>query len=144
MPTYTEKRRLPYSAEQMFVLAADVEAYPQFLPWCTATRIKRREGETIYADMVIGFKIFREKFTTKAVFDKPSRIDVEYLDGPFKYLKSHWEFEPDGEGACEVDFHIDFEFRSVMLQKLIGKVFDEAVHRMVDAFQKRAESLYKS
>jgi len=143
MPTYSEKRRLPYSADQMFTLAADVEAYPQFLPWCTATRIKRREGNTIYADMVIGFKVFREKFTTKAVFDEPRRIDVEYLDGPFKYLRSHWEFEPDGEGGCEVDFHIDFEFRSIMLQKLIGKVFDEAVHRMVDAFQKRAEALYK-
>lgn len=144
MPTYTEKRRLPYSAEQMFTLAADVEAYPQFLPWCTATRIKRREGDTIYADMVIGFKVFREKFTTKAVFDKPHKIDVTYLDGPFKYLQSHWVFDDVEGGGCDVDFHIDFEFRSIMLQKLIGKVFDEAVHRMVDAFQKRAEALYKA
>ncbi len=144
MPTYTEKRRVPYTPEQMFTLAADVEAYPQFLPWCTATRIKRREGDTIYADMVIGFKVFREKFTTRAVFNAPNKIDVTYLDGPFKYLQSHWVFEPDGEGGCEVDFHIDFEFRSIMLQKLIGKVFDEAVHRMVDAFQRRAEVLYKT
>ena len=143
MPTYTEKRHVNFSAEQMFDLAADVEKYPEYLPWCTATRITKREEDRIQADMVIGFKMFREKFTTKAHFDRPRKIDVSYHNGPFKYLISHWVFEPVDEKSCTIDFHIDFEFRSALLQKLIGKVFNEAVHRMIMSFEKRARHLYR-
>ncbi len=143
MPTYSEKKTVPFTVEQMFDLAADVEAYPQFLPWCVATRIKKREGDTIHADMVIGFQIFREKFSTQAVLNRPNKIDVTYHNGPFKYLESHWKFNEIEQGNCEIDFHIDFEFRSPMLQKLIGRVFGEAVHRMVASFEKRAKQLYR-
>jgi len=150
MPTHAEKRVLPYTSEQMFDLVADIEKYPEFLPWCVATRIREREGEegqeTLISDMVIGFKVFREKFTTKVVCDKPGRIDVSYFDGPFKYLNNHWIFEPvsgdGGDGACEIDFYVDFEFHSKIIQAAIGAVFNEAVRRMISAFEKRADDLY--
>jgi coenzyme Q-binding protein COQ10 len=146
MPTHAEKRRLPHTSQQMFDLVADVEKYPEFLPWCVATRIRTREqndgGETITADMVIGYKVFRERFTSKVVLDAPGmRIDVAYSEGPFRYLNNHWVFEEDGDGTI-VDFYVDFEFRSRLLQKLIGAVFNEAVKIMVHAFKKRALKIY--
>jgi coenzyme Q-binding protein COQ10 len=149
MPTHAEKRTMPYSAEQMFALIADVDKYPEFLPWCAAARIRTRDplpdggGEVIDADLVISFKVFRERFVSRVMLRPESRIiDVEYLDGPFKYLRNHWEFVPKGETACEVDFFVDFEFRSAILQKLIGLVFNEAMQRIVSAFERRAEALY--
>ncbi len=148
MPTHAEKRRLPHSPQQMFDLVSDVEKYPEFLPWCVATRIRAREqndnGETITADMVIGYKMFRERFTSKVVLDRPGmRIDVAYSEGPFRYLNNHWVFEEDGDGTI-VDFYVDFEFRSRLLQKLIGAAFNEAVKIMVYAFDKRALKIYIS
>ena len=147
MPTHAEKRRLPHSPQQMFDLVSDVEKYPEFLPWCVATRIRAREqhdnGETITADMVIGYKMFRERFTSKVVLDRPGmRIDVAYSEGPFKYLNNHWLFEPHGDGQCLIDFFVDFEFRSRLMQKAIGAVFNEAVQRMISSFEKRAAVLY--
>ncbi|NQU59556.1 MAG: type II toxin-antitoxin system RatA family toxin [Rhodospirillales bacterium] len=146
MPTHAEKRVLPHTPEQMFDLVADIEKYPEFLPWCVATRIRERQGEkgkeTLISDMVIGFKIFREKFTSKVVCDRPRRVDVSYYDGPFKYLNNHWLFAPHGEGKCEIDFFVDFEFKSKLLQKAIGVVFGEAVKLMISAFEKRANALY--
>ena len=143
MPTHAEKRRLPYPPEQVFDLVADVERYPQFLPWCLACRIRRWEGPTHFvADLVIGFKMIRERFTSRVAIERPRRIDVTYHDGPFRYLTNHWTFEPDGQGGCIIDFYIDFEFRSRMLQKVIGPLFNEAVQRMVNAFEKRANALY--
>ena len=148
MPTHAEKRVLPYTPEQLFDLVADIEKYPEFLPWCVATRIRERKGEpgseTLISDMVIGFKMFREKFTSKVVCDKPRRIDVTYTEGPFKYLNNHWVFEPAGEGKCEIDFFVDFEFKSKLFQKAIGVVFNEAVKKMISAFEKRADTLYGS
>ena len=146
MPTHAEKKHLPYAPEQMFELVLDVEKYPEFLPWCVATRIRSREsgedGDTIVADMVIGYKMFRERFTSKVILNRPGlRIDVAYSEGPFKYLNNHWVFEKDGEGTI-VDFYVDFEFRSRILQKLIGSVFNEAVKIMVYAFEKRAKNTY--
>lgn len=141
MPTHAERRRLPYRADQMFALVADIERYPQFLPWCVGARIRRREGDVVYADLVIGFRMIRERFTSKVVLSAPGRIDVEYAEGPFRYLRNHWVFTPAGDG-CEVDFFVDFEFRNVVLQKLIGVVFTEAVRRMVAAFETRARQLY--
>jgi coenzyme Q-binding protein COQ10 len=142
MPTHAEKRRLPHTPEQMFDLVSDVEKYPEFLPWCVATRIRSRDGDTITADMVIGYKMFRERFTSKVVLDRPGmRIDVAYSEGPFKYLNNHWLFIEDGKGVI-VDFYVDFEFRSRLLQKLIGAVFNEAVKIMVHTFEKRAQNIF--
>ena len=141
MPTHAEQRISPHTSEQMFDLVADVAKYPEFLPWCMATRIRSADEKTVVADMVIGFKMFREKYTSRVLLERPTRIDVEYTEGPFKYLNNHWVFTPHGDG-CEIDFFVDFEFRSKLLQKLIGTVFNEAVQRMVNAFEKRADVLY--
>lgn len=143
MPTHAEKRPLPYTPGQLFDLVAGVEKYPEFLPWCIATRVRKREENLIVTDMVIGFKMFRERFTSRVHLDRPAlRIDVEYADGPFKFLANHWVFEPDGRGGTVIDFYVDFEFRSKILEKAIGVVFNEAVGRMVGAFEKRAKQLY--
>ena len=125
----------------MFDLVADIEKYPEFLPWCVGTRIRSREGSLVVADMIIGYKMFRESFTSRVTLSKPDRIDVEYSDGPFKYLHNHWIFEPDGKGTC-IDFFVDFEFKSRILQAMIGVVFGEAVRIMVNAFERRAETVY--
>ena len=142
MPTHAEKRNLPYTPEELYALVADMEKYPEFLPWCIGLRVRKREGDTITADMIIGFKMFREKFTTRVILDPPNRINVEYLNGPFKYLNNHWIFNPVGENACEIDFYVDFEFRSKLLQKAIGVVFNEAVKKMINAFEARAKEIY--
>jgi len=126
----------------MFDLVADVGAYPQFLPWCVAARVKSKSDVEIVADLIIGFKMVRERFTSKVTLNTPSRIDVTYVDGPFQYLNNHWKFSPTEDGGCQIDFHVDFEFRSKMLQRLIGVLFNEAVRRMVAAFEARAVSLY--
>ena len=146
MPTHSEKRIMPYTAQQMYDLIADVDAYPQFLPWCSAVRINKRKvednTETIEADMVISFKVFRERFCSRVTLrSEVQKIDVEYLDGPFKYLNNHWAFV-DCEGGCEVDFFVDFEFKSKILQTIIGVVFGEAMQRIVGAFETRAKALY--
>lgn len=142
MPTHAEKKVLPYTPEQMYALVADVEKYPEFLPWCLAARIRRREGNVMFADLVIGFKMVRERFTSRVELNEPERrIDVQYTDGPFQYLNNHWIFSEHEKGCC-VDFFVDFEFRSKMLQKIMGLLFNEAVRRMVQAFETRADQLY--
>lgn len=142
MPTHAAKRKMPYRREQMFELVADVERYPEFLPWCVACRIKHHESPELFtADLMIGFRMFRERFTSRVHLHRPDRIDVSYQDGPFRYLDNHWVFEDLGE-QCAIDFFIDFEFKSRTLQKLIGGLFNEAVQRMVSAFETRAATLY--
>ena len=130
MPKHSETKRLPYSARQMFDLVADVESYPKFLPWNSAARIRSRRvieaGEVIEADLVISFKVFRERFSSRVtLWPEALTIDTEYLDGPFRYLKSGWSFR-EVTGGCEVSFHVDFEFRNAILQSIIGSVFNEA------------------
>ena len=143
MPTHAEKRVVPYTCEQMFALVADVERYPEFLPWCLACRIRQRlRPDQFVADLMVGFKMFREKFTSEVTLSNPDRVDVAYRNGPFRYLNNHWIFIPDSAGGCVIDFYIDFEFHSKALQALIGKLFNEAVQRMVNAFEKRAGQLY--
>ena len=147
MPTHTEKRIMPYTAKQMYDLVADVETYPDFLPWCAATRIRKvtKDGHKaiIEADLIIAFKVFRERFGSRVTLKAEKfSIDVEYLDGPFKYLNNHWIFR-DVDGGCEADFFVDFEFKSRVLQALIGVVFNEAMQRIVKAFEMRADDLYK-
>ncbi len=147
MPTHAEKRKMPYTAQQMYDLVADVSAYPKFLPWTAAARIRTRypieDGEILEADLVISFKLFRERFGSRVTL-KPADycIDVEYLDGPFKYLNNHWKFTPCTDGGCEADFFVDFEFKSAVLQAVIGVVFNEAMQRIVRAFENRAAQLY--
>ena len=142
MPTHAEKRHVPHSPQEMFALVADIEKYPEFLPWCVGTRVRSNDGEVVLADMVIGYKMFRENFTSEVRLSRPDRIDVAYMDGPFKYLNNHWIFLRELDGTCTVDFYVDFEFRSKFLQKMIGTVFNEAVKIMVHAFEKRADSIY--
>ena len=142
MPTHAERRRLPYRAEQLFDLVADVERYPEFLPWCLGARIRERSNNTITADLLIGFKMVRERFTSRVILEPPGVIDVSYAEGPFRYLTNHWSFEPQPDGGCIIDFYVDFEFRSRMLQKIIEVLFNEAVKRMVSAFETRARKLY--
>ena len=141
MPTHHETRFLPQTAEQLFDLVSDVDDYPNFLPWCVALRVTSRNDNEIRADMVVGFKMLREKFTSRVTLTPKERIDVEYLDGPFRYLENRWLFI-DKDGGCEIDFFIDFEFQSRLLRKIMEPLFHEAVRRMVRAFEKRATERY--
>ena len=146
MPRHSETRALPYTPRQMYDLVADVKRYPEFLPWTAAARIRSREGgpegEVMLADLVISFKVFRESFGSKVtLWPSENRIQTEYLDGPFRHLESEWRFEPVPMG-CRVQFWVEFEFRNVLVGKVAGAVFNEAMHRVVAAFEKRARALY--
>jgi coenzyme Q-binding protein COQ10 len=146
MPTHSETRSLPYTAQEMYDLVADVAQYPKFLPWCAAARVKsvvpQGDHQVMEADLVISFKVFRERFTSRVLLMPAThQIDTEYLDGPFRYMKSNWTFR-DTEGGCEVSFFVDFAFRNIVLEKLIGVVFNEAMLRIVRAFEDRAADLY--
>ena len=143
MITHAEQRLLGYSPEQMFDLVADIERYPEFLPWCIGARIRERNDTLVVADLIIGFKMIRERFTSRVSLDRDRlTIEVTYADGPFKQMTNRWRFEPTEDGRCRIDFYVAFEFRSAMLQKLIGVLFHEAVRRMVSAFETRARKLY--
>lgn len=147
MPQHHETRSLPYAARAMYDLVADVARYPEFLPWNTASRIRSRRpvagGEVMEADLVIAFKVFRERFGSRVtLLPEEGRILTEYLDGPFRHLKSVWSFADRPDGGCDVSFDVDFEFRNPILAAVIGLVFTEAMHRIVAAFEARANALY--
>ena len=142
MPTHAERRELPYAPEQLFDLVADIDRYPEFLPWCRGARVFKRVDSVLYCDLVIGFKMFRERFTSKVTLAPPGRIDVEYIDGPFRHLNNHWLFLPAGEGHCVIDFYVDFEFRSRVLRRTLTPLFNEVVRRMISAFDGRAHAIY--
>ena len=142
MPAHTERRVLPYSAEQLFDLVAAVDRYPEFLPWCRETRITRRDGDVFHADMIFGFKAVRQRFSSRVETARPHGIDVAPTRGPFRRLANRWRFTDLPGGGCQVDFHVDFEFRSRLLRGLIGALFHEAARRMVAAFEGRARTLY--
>lgn len=146
MPSHSETRKLPFSAQQMYDLVADVGSYPEFLPWTAAARVRSitDEGDrsVMLADLVISFKVFRERFGSKVtLWPEQKRIDTEYIDGPFQYLESRWDFVDLPEG-CEVKFEVDFEFRNRLLQGAAGLFFNEAMQRVVRAFEARAKELY--
>jgi len=141
MPTHAEKRVLRYAPEQIFDMVADVQRYPEFLPWCVGARVLTRSETALTADLTIGFKMFRESFRSQVTLDRPHRVEVRYLNGPFRYLNNQWKISPHPLGT-EVDFFVDFEFRSKLLQAVIGTVFNEAVRLMVRAFERRAMQLY--
>ena len=159
MTRHAETRQLPYSAQEMYDLVADVASYPKFLPWTAAARVRSRKEvakdelehgqqrfgrcEVMEADLVISFKVFRETFLSRVwLFEEATRIETRYIDGPFKHLISVWQFKPLPRGGCEVQFNVDFEFKNRILQGAAGMFFNEAMQRIVRAFEKRAEELY--
>lgn len=143
MTIHAEKRVVSHTPEQLYALVLDVQKYPQFLPWCLAARVKSQTESELTADLIIGFNMFRETFTSYVEFDSDKlEIDVRYAEGPFKHLTNNWKFLPHEDG-CEIDFYVDFEFNSRLLQSVIETLFTEAVRRMVRAFEARADKLYK-
>lgn len=144
MPEIQETRRLPYSAEQMFDLVADVSRYPEFLPWVVATRVKSDNETEMVADMLVGFKMLREKFTSRVIKQRPSELHVHYIDGPMRDLDNRWQFRPLGTDACEIHFSVTFSFRNALFEKIAGQYVDRAFGKMVAAFEARAAALYGS
>ena len=148
MPAFTTKRRVLHSAENMFNLVADVERYPEFVPLCRDLKVRRRnaEGEgveVLVADMTVAYKLVRERFRSRVTLDRPKlQILVEYLEGPFSHLENRWTFRPAGANACEIEFFIDYQFRSRTLGLLMGAMFDAAFRRFAAAFERRADQVY--
>ena len=142
MTVHAERRIIRHRPQELYDLVADVRSYPQFLPWCMAARIRHEDRHALAADLIIGFQMFRERFTSHVDLDPENlEIDVKYAEGPFKYLTNKWRFLPHPDG-CEIDFYVDFEFNSRLLQSVIETLFTEAVRRMVKAFEERADDLY--
>ncbi|HEU4804874.1 MAG TPA: type II toxin-antitoxin system RatA family toxin [Nitrobacter sp.] len=148
MPTFSSKRRVRHSANQMFDLVADVERYPEFVPLCHSLKVRQRTAsadgkEVVVADMTVSFKLVRETFTSKVTLDRANlKILVEYLRGPFSHMENRWTFEPTSDRACEVEFFITYDFKSRMLAMLMGAMFDAAFQRFASAFEKRADAVY--
>ena len=141
MLKHLEQKLLPYTPEQMFALVADVASYKEFVPWC----ITKRESEDVfYADLVVGYKVFRERFSSKVMLDAPNEITIEYLKGPLKNLRNRWQFIRQPDNTCLIDFSVEFEFTNGALQALANMFFNEVVKRMVGAFEARAQDLYGS
>jgi coenzyme Q-binding protein COQ10 len=148
VPSFSTKRRVRHDAARMFDLVADVEKYPQFVPLCQSLRVKSRtvedEGiDVLIADMMVAYKLVRETFTSRVTLDRPNlTILVQYLSGPFSRMENRWTFTPAGETASDVEFFIDYEFKSRMLAMLMGAMFDTAFRRFAQAFEKRADEIY--
>lgn len=147
MPQFQTTRRVAHSGEEMFALVADIERYPEFVPLCESLRVMSRkpdaQGEVVTASMTVAYKMIRESFTSRVQLDPAARqIRVNYIDGPFQFLENVWTFRPLGERVCEVGFSLKYEFKSRMLQMLMGAVFDRAFRKFADAFEARADAVY--
>lgn len=142
MPRHSETRHFPYSPDQLFDLVADVGSYDQFLPWVSAVRIRSDTDREMIADLIVGFNAFKERFTSRVTKDRPHRICVDYIEGPLKYLKNEWRFDPAPQGGTDVHFSVDFAFKSRLFESLAGQMFDRALRRMTGAFERRANELY--
>jgi coenzyme Q-binding protein COQ10 len=142
MPRHSETKYLPYTPEQLFELVADVARYDEFLPWVVAVRIRSSSETETVADLVVGFNAFKERFTSRVKKDRPHRIDVDYVEGPLKYLHNEWRFEPATGGGTNLCFAVDFAFKSRIFEALAGQMFDRALRRMTGAFETRAAALY--
>lgn len=142
MPQHTEQRTLPYTPAQLFALVADIERYPEFLPWCIAARVRAQNKQEVTADLIIGYKAFREKFTSVVTLQEPESIVVRYESGPLAHLSNAWRFAPNAAGGCDLVFHVDFGFRSSLLGAMMDAFFDKAFRKMVAAFETRAKALY--
>lgn len=144
MPQHYIEKILPYSKEQLFALVADIESYPKFLPWCEGARIWEKNGDNILADLIIHFRGITGKYTSRVNLDKiNSEITVELAQGPFKHLYQGWKFTETGEGT-KVEFDIDFAMRSKIMEKIVDIMFDELCNKMMQAFEKQMEILYKN
>jgi coenzyme Q-binding protein COQ10 len=142
MTAYKERVVVPYTIQQMYDLVAEVERYPEFLPWCIGARILKRETNILYAELIIGWKVLRERFSSKVNLKPPHSVQFDYTNGPLKYLHGDWRFSPEPQGGTLVEFQVDFEFKSKALSLVMGGVFSELVHRMVGAYEARANQLY--
>ena len=142
MPRHTEKRHLPYTPEEMFDLVADVRRYPEFLPWVAAVRVRQDEEKLMIADLVVGFRSLKETFASRVIKERPREIEIDYIEGPLKYLHNNWKFEPGADGGCDIQFCVDFAFKSRLFEALAGQMFDRALRRMIGAFETRAHALY--
>jgi len=139
---HEERRIIKHTPNNLFNLVADVKKYPEFLPWCLGARIKKENLTSFEADLIIGFKIYKEIYSSKITLDKKKKkIIVDYKDGPFEYLQNYWLFK-DNPVGCEIEFMVDFKFKSIFLQTLMETLFNEAVKKMVMAFENRANELY--
>jgi coenzyme Q-binding protein COQ10 len=143
MPNHREKRFLPYSAEQMFDLVADVSRYAEFLPWVTAVRVRSNSNTEMVADLIVGFRSLRERFTSRVGKVRAKTITVDYIDGPLKFLRNEWQFEP-APGGCTIDFSVEFAFKNRVFEAIAGQMFDAALRKMINAFETRADALYAS
>jgi len=141
MPRHSETKFLPYTPEQLFDLVADVGNYDKFLPWVVAVRVRSSSETEAVADLVVGFNAFKERFTSRVMKERPSKICVDYVEGPLKFLHNEWEFEPVNDGT-RVHFSVDFAFKSRIFESLAGQMFDRALRRMTGAFEQRAAVLY--
>jgi coenzyme Q-binding protein COQ10 len=148
MPRFFSKRVVRHAAANMFDLVADVERYPEFVPLCRGLKVReRRPGAdgvaTIVADMTVSFKLVRETFRSRVTLDRANlQILVEYLQGPFSHMQNRWTFHPTGATTCEIEFFIDYEFKSRTLGLLMGTMFDAAFRRFAAAFEARADEVY--
>ncbi len=143
MPRHSEQRFLPYTPDQLFDLVADVKRYDEFLPWVTAVRVRSSSETEMVADLIVGFGAFRERFTSRVAKERPSRITVDYVEGPLKFLHNEWRFEP-AEGGTNLGFTVDFAFKNRIFEAVAGQVFDRALRKMTNAFEERANALYGS
>lgn len=141
MPRFVEDRTFNYTAKQMYDLVADVKEYPNFLPWCIGSRLYNKKENDFYADLIIGFRMFRERFTSHVTLSE-NQIDIDYVKGPLSHLHNLWQFEDLEQGGSTLHFEVDFEFKNKIFQKMVGGLFTEAVHRMVTSFEDRAAELY--
>ncbi len=144
MPRHSETKHLPFTPEQLFTLVADVKRYAEFLPWVVAVRVRSSSDTETIADLVVGFNAFKERFTSRVTKEAPDRIIVDYVEGPLKYLKNEWRFEPAADGGTNLHFSVDFAFKSRIFETIAGQMFDRALRRMTGAFEVRAQQLYGS
>lgn len=140
MPHHSEQRFMPYRADELYDLVADVAKYPEFLPWCLGARLHHVKETDFHADLIIGFKMFKERFTSHVKLTPKSQIEVDYVKGPLKRLYNEWTFTPIERGTM-ISFEVDFEFNNVILEKLIGTLFEESLFRMTNAFETRAAAV---
>ena len=142
MPRHSETRYLPYTPDQLFGMVADVGSYDEFLPWVSAVRIRSDSETEMVADLIVGFNAFKERFTSRVMKERPTRICVDYVEGPLKFLHNEWKFDRAADGGTNVGFSVDFAFKSRLFESLAGAMFDRALRRMTGAFEQRAAALY--
>lgn len=142
MPRHHEIRTLPYPPEQIYTLVADIEKYPEFLPWCLKAHVREKQADRLTADLVIGYRLFRERYTSYVTLKPFEEIRVDYGGGPMKHLENQWYFRPTPGGGTDIEFYVDVSFSSSFLQHAVETVFTQALFHMIEAFEKRAHDLY--